>query len=551
VACAEAATVGVALDREAPVTPALFGLRDFYQPRRSPVYATGGMAATSHPLATEAAVATLRAGGNAVDAAVTAAAVLCVVEPQMVGVGGDCFALVAEPDGSVHGLNGSGRAPAAADAASLRARGVTAISQDSVHSITVPGAVKAFEALLARFGTIGLDQALARAIDLAEGGFPVAPRVAWDWADAVKQLARHEGGRKHLLIDGRAPGPGDIMRFPALAATFRTIAEEGSDGLYRGRVAEDIVATVQALGGVMEESDLAAVSADWVEPISRAYRGLEVIELPPNGQGATALLMLAILERFSFSGLDPLGPERFHLHMEAGRAAYSVRDAEIGDPDHLRMAPEALFAEELVEALAAQIDPARRNPSFAPPEKVGSDTIYLTVADADGRIVSLIASLFRAFGTGYVSLETGVTLHSRGGCFTLEEGHPNEYGPRKRSMHTIIPALARGDGVLGAFGVMGAHYQPTGHAHVVGNLVDFAMEPQAAIEAPRMFFEEDHLSLEGGVPQATADGLAARGHRIVRAAKPHGGSQMIWLDRGRGVLVGASDPRKDGCALGL
>jgi gamma-glutamyltranspeptidase/glutathione hydrolase len=533
------------------VTPALFALRDFHQPRRSPVYATNGMAATSHPLATEAALATLRGGGNAVDAAVTAAAVLCVVEPQMVGIGGDCFALVAEPDGGVFGLNGSGRAPAGADAAALRAEGMTAISQDSVHSITVPGAAKAFETLLERFGTIGLDRALARAIALADGGFPVTPRVAWDWAGLVGQLARHEGGRRHLLIDGRAPAVGNIMRFPALAATLRTIAEQGSDGFYRGRVAQDIVATVQALGGVMDEADLAAASADWVEPIGRAYRGLEVLELPPNGQGATALLMLGILERFSMAGLDPLGSERFHLQMEAGRAAHSVRDAEIGDPDHMRATAAEIVADDLIDRLAAQIDPARRNPAFGPPAKVGSDTIYLTTADRDGRIVSLIASLFRGFGTGYVSLETGVTLHSRGGCFTLQEGHPNEYGPRKRSMHTIIPALARQEGhVVAGFGVMGAHYQPTGHAHVIGNMVDFGMDPQAAIEAPRMFFGEDGLSLERSVPAATADGLAERGHRIAWADKPHGGSQMIWLDRDRGVIVGASDPRKDGCALG-
>lgn len=530
---------------------ALFALRDFHQPRRSPVYATNGMAATSHPLATEAAINMLRGGGNAVDAAVSAAAVLCVVEPQMVGIGGDCFALVAEPDGGLFGLNGSGRAPAAANAAALRAEGFTAISQDSVHSITVPGAVKAFETLLARFGTIGLDRALARAIELADAGFPVAPRVAWDWAGLVAQLARHEGGRRHLLVDGRAPAVGDIMRFPALAATLRTIAEKGSDGFYRDRVAQDIVLTIRALGGTIDEADLAAVAADWVEPIGRSYRGLEILELPPNGQGAIALLMLGILERFSFDGLDPLGPERFHLEMEAGRAAHAVRDAEIGDPDQMRVKSEELISESLIDRLAAQIDPARRNPAFAPPAKVGSDTVYLTTADRDGRIVSLIASLFRGFGSGYVSLETGVTLHSRGGCFTLEEGHPNEYGPRKRSMHTIIPALARRDGhVVAGFGVMGAHYQPTGHAHVIGNLVDFGMDPQAAVEAPRMFFEQDHLSLERGVPEATAEGLAERGHRVIRAEKPHGGSQMIWVDRERGVLVGASDPRKDGCALG-
>ncbi len=528
-------------------------MRDFHRPGRSAVYATGGMAATSHPLASEAAIAALRDGGNAVDAALSAVLVQCVVEPHMVGIGGDAFALVAMPDGEIFALNGSGRAPARADPQRLREEGLDDIGEDCVHAITAPGAVRAFEALAGRFGKFGLDRALARAIDLAENGFAVAPRVGADWADRKDKLSRHEGARRHLLFDGEPPGVGDVISLPALAKTLRIIAEKGSEGFYSGTVAADIAASVKAAGGLLDEADLAAVSADWESPISRAYRGLEVIEARPNGQGAIALLMMGILERFDHSGLDPLGAPRLHLQMEAARAAYGVRDEALGDPAAMSVPTEALFADGLIDRLAGRIDPARRNPDLGSPEPVGSDTVYLSVVDGEGMVVSLIASLYHWFGSGVVSAKTGVTLHSRGACFNLIDGHVNCYGPGKRSLHTLIPALARRDGrITAGFGVMGAHYQVTGHAHVIGNIVDFGMDPQAAIDCPRIFFDGDgKLVAETGIDAAVADGLTALGHEVVYGRLPWGGGQMVWIDHQRGCLIGASDPRKDGCALGL
>jgi gamma-glutamyltranspeptidase/glutathione hydrolase len=525
-------------------------MRNFQEPRRSPVYATGGMVATSHPLASEAALSALKQGGNAVDAAISAVLVQCVVEPQMVGIGGDCFALVSEPDGRVYGLNSSGRAPAAADAERLRAAGMTAIIDRSVHSVTIPGAVRGFEALVERFGRRGLDAALERAIDLAAGGFPVSPRVAWDWSRS-KGLDVHPGTARHLLFDGRPPVAGQVISFPRLADSLRRLAEQGSAGFYEGEIAEDIVATLSAEGGVMTMDDMAAAKADWVEPVSRAYRGLEIVELPPNGQGAIALLTLGILERFDLAGLDPRGPERFHLHMEAVRAAYGVRDACLADPDFMAIEPAGLFSDDLVDRIAARIDPEKHNPELGSARPSGSDTVYLTVADGEGRIVSLIASLFADFGSKIATEKTGIVLHNRGSGFNLTPGHVNELAPGKRPLHTIIPALARQDGrTVCGFGVMGGQYQAAGHANLISNLVDFGMDPQTALEAPRMFFDGASLTAEQSVPEKTRAALAQMGHDVVLAELPIGGGQVIWHDRQNGCFIGASEPRKDGLAIG-
>ncbi len=510
-----------------------------------------GMAATSHPLASEAALSTLKQGGNAVDAALSAVLVQCVVEPQMVGIGGDCFALVSEPDGTIHGLNSSGRAPAAADAASLRAAGMAEIDGTSGHAVTVPGAVHGFEALAERFSRLGLAAALRRAIELASDGFPVSPRVAWDWSRA-EGLDGRPGSARHLLFQDRPPVAGQVVTFPALADCLRAIAESGSSAFYEGSIAEDIVATVQAEGGVMTLDDMAAARADWVEPVSRVYRGLEVVELPPNGQGAIALLMLGILERFDFEGMDPLGPERFHLHMEAARAAYAVRDACLADPGSMPVEPTGLFSDDLVDRIAAEIDASARNARLGGAMPGGSDTVYLTVADNEGRIVSLIASLFSDFGSKIVTEKTGIVLHNRGSSFTLTPDHPNELAPGKRPLHTIIPALGRmgGETVCG-FGVMGGHYQAAGHANVIANLMDFGMDPQSAIDAPRMFFDGDRLVAEQTVAAETCAGLVAMGHEVVIAEKPIGGAQMIWRNPASGGYIGASEPRKDGLAIGM
>jgi gamma-glutamyltranspeptidase/glutathione hydrolase len=524
--------------------------RDFQLPGRSSVIACEGMAAASHPLASLAAVETLRAGGNAADAAVTAAAVLCVVEPHMTGIGGDCFAMIHAPGRPVWGYNGSGRTGARASLDALMAQGNRAIALDSIHAVTVPGAVDAWAAILAAYGRWPLDRALAPAIRYAEGGFPVAARIAWDWARAADKLAADAGAAGHFLFQGRPPAEGDIVKLPALACTLAAIAAKGPSAFYEGPIAEDIVATVAARGSTLAAEDFARHRGEVVAPIATNYRGLDVLELPPNTQGLTALVLLNILERFDLAALDPLGPDRFHLALEAARLAYAVRDRHVGDPAAMRAAVPALLDKAFAATLADRIDRAHRAPP-ASISAVESDTVYLTVVDRDRMAVSLVNTLFSAFGVGICTERTGIMLTNRGACFVLEPGHPNAFGPAKRPLHTIIPALAfRGGCCELAFGVMGSHYQPMGHGQFVTNLIDYGMDVQAAIDAPRAFFVADKTVVERGLPPASIDGLIARGHDVALAASPWGGAQAIRIDWERGVLIGGSDPRKDGCALG-
>jgi gamma-glutamyltranspeptidase/glutathione hydrolase len=524
--------------------------RDFQLPGRSPVIACEGMAATSHPLASLAAVETLRAGGNAADAAVAALGVLCVVEPQMTGIGGDCFAMIDVPGKPVWGYNGSGRAGARASVQALLAQGMRAIAPDSIHAVTVPGAIDAWAAILAAHGRFGLDRALAPAIRYAADGFPVAARVAWDWGHTVGKLRADPGAARHYLLDGHAPADGDIVKLPALARTLVTIAAKGPRAFYEGPIAEEMVATVAARGSFLTMEDFAQHRGDVVAPVTSSYRGLDVLELPPNGQGLVALVLLNILERFDLAALDPLGAERFHIMLEAARLAYAVRDTHLADPASMRISVSALIDKSFAATLAARIDRARRVPLPSAPTP-GSNTVYLTVVDRDRMTVSLINTLFSHFGVGICTEKSGIMLTNRGACFVLDPDHPNCFGPRKRPLHTIIPALAfRGGRCEMAFGVMGAHYQPMGHAQVVTNLIDYGMDVQAAIDAPRAFFVGGQSLVERGLPRASIDGLIGRGHDAVIVSSPWGGAQAIRIDAARGVLIGGSDPRKDGCALG-
>jgi len=525
--------------------------RDFQLPGRSPVIACEGMAATSHPLASLAAVETLRAGGNAADAAVAAVAVLCVVEPQMTGIGGDCFGIVSVPDRPLWGYNGSGRAGARASTEALLAQGLRAIASDSIHAVTVPGAIDAWAAILKAHGRFTLARALAPAIRYAEEGFPVAARIAWDWAEMAERLRADAGSARHYLFDGRPPAEGDVVRLPALARTLRTIAANGPRAFYEGPIAGDMVATVAARGSVLTAEDFARHRGETVAPITTSYRGLDILELPPNGQGLTALVLLNILERFDLSALDPAGPERFHLALEAARLAYAVRDTHVAEPACMRVSVSALLDKQFAAGLAGRIDRAKRVPLPEAPTPLGSDTVCLAVVDRDRMAVSLINTLFSHFGVGICTEQTGIVLTNRGACFVVDPDHPNSFGPSKRPMHTIIPALAFCDGRCDtAFGVMGAHYQPMGHAQVVSNMVDYGMDVQEAIDAPRAFFVGEGTVVERGLPEATMAGLTARGHRVALAPSPWGGAQAIRIDWRRGVLIGGSDPRKDGCALG-
>ena len=525
-------------------------MRDFQLPGRSAVFATNGMCATSHPLAAETAVAVLRDGGNAVDAALAAGVLLGLCEPHMCGIGGDCFVLLSLPgEDRVVALNGSGPAPAGADAEVLRDAGHVAVPLRSAASVTVPGAVAAFCKLSEDWGRFGLDRVLAPAIHYAEEGVPVAPRVAADWAGVVGEL--QGGARPHFLEGGKAPSVGTVYRNPAQARALRLIADQGPAGFYEGAVAEDMVAALAAMGGVHRLEDFAGVTAEYADPIRGPYKGVELVEHPPNGQGATAILMAAMLAEVDLPSLDPHGAERAHLEAEAAKLAYDARNRFIADPGHTSRL-DHMLSPETARALAAMIDPDRAMPGAAAlSEAVHRDTVYVTVVDRDRMAVSLIYSLFHGFGSGIGTDEFGIVFHNRGAGFTLEAGHPNEYGPGKRPMHTIIPGMLRENGLVTmSFGVMGGAYQPNGHARFLTNLVDFGMDLQTAIDASRSFAEDGALQVERGYSDAVRAKLAQKGHKVVIPQGPIGGAQAIRIDHETGVLEGASDPRKDGAAIG-
>ncbi|MCK0103163.1 gamma-glutamyltransferase family protein [Pseudohalocynthiibacter sp. F2068] len=525
-------------------------MRDFQQPGRSLVYATNGMCATSHPLAAKVAVQMLESGGNAVDAAIAAAVLLGICEPQMTGIGGDCFVLLKPPGSEdIIALNGSGRAPAGLSSAELREQGNKVVPVGGANSVTVPGAVDAFCRLSKDWGKLGLKAALAPAIYYADAGIPVAPRVAFDWAEAVGNLTGT--ARKDFLLNGKAPIPGQVFRVPKQAEALRHIAAEGRAGFYQGAIAEDMVKALKAEGGKHTLDDFAATACDYTDPVSGLYKGTELVEHPPNGQGATAILMANMLAHFDIADMDPLGSKRAHIEAEISKLAYDTRNRFIADADHM-MRTEYMIAPETAANLAALVDPKRAIESATRlSEQVHKDTIYLTVVDKDQMVVSLIYSIFASFGSGLSSDKFGILFQNRGSGFTLETGHPNEAGGGKRPMHTIIPGMLRKDGrVTMPFGVMGGQYQSCGHARFLSNLVDFGMDAQTAIDTPRCFSEDGNMKVERGYSDKVRQELTDLGHSVSIPPGPIGGAQAILIDRETGTLQGASDPRKDGCALG-
>lgn len=523
-------------------------MRDFHFPGRSAVLATNGMCATSHPLGSKTAIDILERGGNAMDAAIAGALVLGICEPQMTGIGGDCFVLWQQGDGDVQALNGSGRAPAALDAADLRLSGERDVPVQSAHAVTIPGAIDAFCHLSETFGKIGLDAVLAPAISAAENGVPVAPRVAFDWARDATVL--QDKARDFYLVGGQVPDVGQIFRAPGQAEVLRRIAKTGRDAFYSGEIADDMVATLNLLGGRHTMADFAIAASTPTTPISGTYRDIEVVEHPPNGHGATALLMMNVLSQFDISGMDPLGTERTHIEAEAAKLAYDTRNRFLADADYTTRL-DHMLSMDTAKALAALIDPKiAMTETTRLSESVHKDTIYITTVDRDGMSVSLIYSIFHGFGSGIASDKFGILLQNRGAGFTLEEGHPNELKGGKRPMHTIIPGMVRKNGkVIMPFGVMGGAYQPNGHARFASNLADFNMDPQSAIDLPRAFSDKGDMKVEKGYSDQVRQDLSDMGHAVSIPETPIGGAQTILI-RGDGVLEGASDPRKDGCALG-
>ncbi len=525
---------------------------NFFSAGRPETLASKAMIATSHPLSTAAGLDILSAGGTAADAAIAASAVQAVVDPLMTGIGGDCFALYAPAGGGIKALNGSSRAPAAATLDALRAAGLTDhIPQTSPHAVTIPGAISAWCLLHKDHGSLPLARIFARAIDYAENGFPVTPRVAADWAENAELIAQDAHAAAVFLPDGKPPAVGDICYQPLLAARLREIAEHGADGFYKGKTGAKMAAHLQGLGGLHTEEDFhaGADQAFWTAPISAPYRGYDIYECPPNGQGLCALLILRILSKFDL-GPDVSEADRIHLHAEATKLAYYHRDALIADPKDCEGLAEQLLSDEVVDALAARIDMTKAMPPAMWDEPEHKDTIYLCVVDQDGNAISFINSIFHGFGSTRLDPETGVLFQSRGAGFRMIDGHPNAIAPFKRPMHTIIPGMAVKDGrTVMPFGVMGGQYQSAGHAAFLSGVIDRGMDLQTAIDTPRSFAFGGVLQLEPTMPADIRTDLEARGHTLEILTSPLGGAQAIYIEGGS--LRGGSETRKDGCALGI
>ena len=528
-------------------------MRDIQYPGRSVVMSTRAMVATSQPMATFVGLDVLRRGGNAMDAAVAAGATLCVTEPQSTGIGGDCFLLYHDAkSGRLYGLNGSGRAPAKATREELRQRGHTAMPERGILSVTVPGAIDAWQGALERFGTMGLEELLQPAIAFAEDGYAVSPVVAKVWKQSEALLSECEDTRRALLVNGSSPAAGTRHRQPNLARSLRQIARQGRDAFYRGEIAERIVRYSRANGGLLELDDFADHVSNWVEPIETDYRGVRVCEIPPNGQGITVLMALNILENADFGKLDRLSVGHIHLVTEAFRLARAERDRFVSDPEFSDMPVAAMLAKEFARKQWDRIDATRAldHPvvSGLPDQR---DTVYLTVVDEQRNAASFINSLYHPWGSGVVAGETGIMLQNRGAGFNLMEDHANCLAPGKRPMHTIIPAMVyRDKEPILSFGVMGGEYQAMGHSYVLSNWLDYGLDLQEAVDAPRFLPAGGVLAVERPIPDSTRNELARRGHHVVEAESPFGGGQCIYIDSKNGVLQAASDPRKDGCAMG-
>ncbi|QEH32707.1 Putative gamma-glutamyltransferase YwrD [Aquisphaera giovannonii] len=533
---------------------------------RSAVIAREGLAATSQPLASMAAIRVLQSGGNAVDAAIAANAVLGVVEPMSCGMGGDLFAIVWDARSrKLYGLNASGRSPRAATIAYYRQRGYEFIPTSGPLSWSVPGCVDGWDQLRGRFGTRPLAELLAPAIRYAEDGFPVTEIIAGDWKLSERALRAVPTSAACFLPGGHAPTTGDVFRNPGLARSLRLVAEGGRDAFYRGTIAEAIGAYSRSVGGLLAAEDLAAHASSWIDPVSVNYRGYDVWELPPNGQGIAALQMLNLLEPHDLKRMGFGSADALHLMIEAKKLAYEDRARYYADMDRSRVPVKELISREYAARRQKLIDPSRASTNPIAGEPLQADTIYMTVADGAGNAISLIQSNFNGFGSGHVPGSLGFALQNRGCLFALDESHPNRLEPGKRPFHTIIPGFVTKDGKPWlSFGLMGGDMQAQGHVQVLCNMIDFGMDVQEAGDAPRFrhFGSTEPtgqpaqsgggtVAVESGFPPEAIRALEAKGHRIVLAEPGgFGGYQAIRIDLDRGVLIGGSDPRKDGAAIG-
>lgn len=529
---------------------------------RSMVATTMGIVAASQPLAARAGVQILERGGNAVDAAIAANAAIGLMEPTGNGIGGDLFVIYYDAKTrQVHGLNASGWSPAGLSAAYLAGKGIDRMPERGIHAVTVPGVVAGWHALRARFGSKPFDEILAPAIYYAEHGFPVSETIAGGWGRSVKMLRSHPNARRTFLVDGaRAPQAGEVFRNPDLAATLRLIAKEGRDGYYKGRTAEAILALSREEGGTMTAADLAGFEPEWVTPITTTYRGWTVHEIGPNTQGIAALMMLNVMERFPLGEYGFHSADALHVMIEAKKLAYADMLEYVGDPRFSQVPVSRLLDKSRGVARAKRVDPDRAACDVAPDslagvtDSRGHDTIYLSAIDKAGNIVSLIQSNYQGFGSGLVPPGTGFMLHNRGALFTLEPDRPNTLEPRKRPLHTIIPAfMEKGDQKIG-FGIMGGWNQAQAHAQFVAGIADFGLNIQQALEAGRFTkstFAGCDVQIEALVPEEVRAALKRRGHDVAVVAPRSGtfGYGQAVMSTGTGVHLGASEPRHDGAAI--
>lgn len=530
-------------------------------PGRSIVTTTLGIVAASQPLAAKAGADILDAGGNAIDAAIATNAVLGLVEPHMNGVGGDLFAIVYEArTGKLHGLNASGWAPTGLTPELLAQRGLTRMPNNGIFSVTVPGAVAGWDALRTRFGTKPFSELLASAIWYAEAGFPVSEVIAGEWAGQERKLSATPEARRTFFVGERPPKFGEVFRNPNLAATLRRIAEHGRDGFYAGPTADSILALSRTAGGTFTAADLADFQVEWQEPISTTYRGWTVYEMPPQGQGIAALMMLNIMEQYPLGTWGFHDPRSLHVMIEAKKLAYADMLEYVGDPKFAKVPVARMLSREHATARAAKIDLGKAACDVMPAQIAGlegahgGDTIYLTVIDKDGNIVSFIQSNYSAFGSGLVPPGLGFPMHNRGALFTVDAGKPNTLAPRKRPLHTIIPAFMEKDGTRIGFGIMGGWTQSQAHAQFVSNIADYGMTIQQALEAGRFVkntFRGCDVNVEALVPEPARSALATLGHdvRVVPPRTDTFGRGQAVMSLPNGVHFGASEPRHDGAAV--
>ncbi|MBE0430587.1 MAG: gamma-glutamyltransferase [Dehalococcoidia bacterium] len=526
--------------------------------RRSAVMSNRGVVATSQPLAAQAGMSMLQQGGNAVDAAIAAAAALNVVEPMATGLGGDAFALIyLMGDRQPRALNASGRAPYAMDLETLKRLGYRHMPDAGIHSVTIPGALDGWCSMLDNYGSMSLAQVLVPAIQLAEQGFPVTEIIAHTWKMSSAKLRPNVDATRTYLPAGKAPEPGEVILQRDLGRTLRKVAAGGRDVFYRGEIAEAIVACAQKEGGLLTLQDLQDHRSSWVTPISTDYYGFHIYECPPNGQGLIVLLALNILEGFDLQSLRHNSADYLHCLIEAIKLAFADGSRYVSDPAFNDLPLERLLSKSYAQERRSLID---RNRAADIVEEgalnTQEDTVYLAVTDKDGNSVSFISSLYQPFGSGIVVPNTGICLQNRGSLFAFEGDHPNRLEPHKRPYHTIIPAMAFRDGELFlTFGVMGGFMQPQGHVQVLLNIIHFGMDVQRALDAPRFrYIQGSECAFEPNIPTAVRQQLVAKGHRVIELEDPYsqqfGGGQAIMIHPATKALIAGSDPRKDGCAVG-